>query len=97
MTQRRVPRPHDLAPLLRFKRPEWNGRRRRLRSALTIADLRTIAQRRTPRSAFDYTDGAAEGEVSLRRAREAFQDVEFHPEVLKNVGNTHTEMLEGVG
>src|SRR5699024_5044564 len=51
-------------------------------AALTIDDLRRVAQRRTPRAAFDYTDGAAEDEISMRRARQAFTDIEFHPDVL---------------
>ena len=58
-----------------FKRPQLNGKRRRLAAALTIHDLREIAKRRTPRAAFDYTDGAAEAELSLARARQAFEDV----------------------
>ena len=55
----------DLAPLVRFKKLDLNGRRRRLSKAHTIADLRAIAKRRTPKGAFDYTDGAAEAELSL--------------------------------
>lgn len=57
----------------------------RLERAATIGDLRTIARRRTPRSVFDYVDGAAEAELSLRRAREAFARVEFSPRVLRDV------------
>jgi len=34
---------------------------------------------------FDYTDGAAEAEISLRRARAAFRSVEFRPGVLRDV------------
>jgi len=68
-----------------------------LEAALTIEDLRRIAKRRTPKAAFDYTDGAAEGELSLIRARRAFRDVEFHPEVLRDVSNVDTsrEVLGG--
>nr|WP_269809777.1 alpha-hydroxy acid oxidase [Kineosporia rhizophila] len=75
---------------MKFKKPEFNGRKRRLDRALTIYDLRTIAKRRTPRAAFDYTDGAAEGELSLDRARRAFEDVEFHPQVLRDVAAVDT-------
>ncbi|CAM3016471.1 alpha-hydroxy-acid oxidizing enzyme [Mycobacterium intermedium] len=85
--ERRIPRVRDLAPLLRFKRPEFNRTQRRLDSALTIEDLRRIAQRRTPKAAFDYTDGAAEDELSLQRARQAFRDIEFHPTILRDVSN----------
>lgn len=90
MVQRRIPRPRDLAPLLRFKRPDLNARRRRLAAALTIEDLRVIARRRTPRAAFDYTEGAAEQELSLARARQAFRDVEFQPSILRNVATVDT-------
>lgn len=88
--KRRIPNPRDLAPLLNFKKPDLNAKRRRLSSALTIADLREIAQRRTPKAAFDYTEGAAEGEISLRRARQAFEDIEFHPAILRDVSRVDT-------
>ena len=93
MTDRRLPRRHDLAPLLKFKRPVLSPRERRLAAALTIEDLRRAARRRTPRAAFDYTDGAADGEVSLSRARQAFADVEFHPSVLRDVSNVDTSRI----
>ena len=83
MVQRQLPVPSELFELMKFKMPDLNGKRRRLSSALTIADLRLIAKRRTPKAAFDYTDGAAEGELSLTRARQAFEDVEFHPSILR--------------
>jgi L-lactate dehydrogenase (cytochrome) len=63
---------------------------RRLSRALTIADLRAAARRRTPRAVFDYTDGAAEAERSLRRAEEAFGRVEFRPRVLRDVTKVDT-------
>jgi L-lactate dehydrogenase (cytochrome) len=85
MTERQIPKPSEIFELMRFKKPELDARRRRLDAALTIYDLRDIARRRTPRAAFDYTDGAAEGELSLARARQAFEDVEFHPSILKDV------------
>lgn len=85
MVKRRFPRPKDLAPLLKFKKPDLNAKHRRLQSALTIYDLRAIAKRRTPKAPFDYTEGAAEAELSLARARQAFEDIEFHPSILKDV------------
>jgi L-lactate dehydrogenase (cytochrome) len=87
---RRIPRPRDLAPLIQFKTPEFNAKKRRLASALTIDDLRRIARRRTPKAAFDYTDGAAEEELSLARARQAFRDIEFHPTILRDVADVET-------
>lgn len=94
---RQLPVPSELRELMRLRRPVLNATRRRLSSALTIADLRAIAKRRTPRAAFDYTDGAAEGELSLGRARQAFEDVEFHPSILSPVESVDTsvEILGG--
>ncbi|WP_426181215.1 alpha-hydroxy acid oxidase [Microbacterium sp. TWP3-1-2b2] len=92
MVTRQVPKPSELLELMKFKKPELDGRKRRLDAALTIDDLRTIAKRRTPKAAFDYTDGAAEGELSLTRARQAFQDVEFHPGILRPAPDVDTSV-----
>lgn len=83
--RRQVPKVRDLAPLLQFKKPQLDRTKRRLDAALTIEDLRSIAKRRTPKAAFDYTDGAAEDELSIARARQAFRDIEFHPTILRDV------------
>lgn len=82
---------------MKFKAPELNGKKRRLDAALTTYDLRTIAKRRTPKAAFDYTDGSAEAEISLTRARQAFEDVEFHPDILRPAAqvDTSTQVLGG--
>ena len=95
--RRQRPRLRELAPLMGFDRPGLNVTERRLAGALTIADLRRLAQRRTLKAAFDYADGAAEEETSLARARQAFQDIEFHPQVLRDVSvvNTTVEVLGG--
>jgi L-lactate dehydrogenase (cytochrome) len=90
MVQRQFPKPVEVFEYLQFKTPELNGKKRRLESALTIEDLRRIAKRRTPKAAFDYTDGSAEAEISITRARQAFRDVEFHPEVLRDVAHVDT-------
>jgi len=83
--KRQFPNPKDLAPLLQFQLPTIHRKKRRLENALTIWDLREIAKRRTPKGPFDYTDGAAESEVSLERARQAFLDIQFHPNILHDV------------
>ncbi|HYO04412.1 MAG TPA: alpha-hydroxy acid oxidase [Mycobacterium sp.] len=88
--KRRFPSRHDLAPLMQFKKPEFDATKRRLDKALTIEDLRRIAKRRTPRAAFDYTDGSAEAELSIARARQAFSDIEFHPAILRDVSKVST-------
>lgn len=90
MVQRQLPKVGELLELMQFKKPELDARKRRLDAALTIDDLRSIAKRRTPKAAFDYTDGAAEGELSLDRARRAFEDVEFHPDILRPAAHVDT-------
>jgi L-lactate dehydrogenase (cytochrome) len=82
--KRRIPKVRDLAPLLQFKRLDFSTATR-LKRASTINDLRRIAKRRTPKAPFDYADGGAEAEITLRRARQAFVDLEFRPGVLRNV------------
>jgi len=82
--RRRIPKVKDLAPLMQFKKVDFSATAR-LKRASTIADLRTIAKRRTPQAPFDYTDGAAEAEITLNRARQAFTDLEFRPGILRNV------------
>lgn len=50
--------------------------------AINIEELRRQARRRLPRVVFDYIDGGAEDEVTLRRNREAFEAISFRPRVL---------------
>jgi len=90
MVKRHFPRPSELAPLLKFKAPSLGGKKQRLSSALTVWDLRTIAKRRTPKAPFDYCDGGAEAELSLARARQAFEDVQFTPAILRDVSRVST-------
>lgn len=92
MNERRIPKPSDFAELLRFKRPTLDRTAARLANAHTIADLRAIAKKVTPKAPFDYTDGAAEAELSLARARQAFDDVEFHPAILRDVSEIDTSV-----
>lgn len=93
--RRRVPLYKDFRQLLNFRKPVWSAKKRRLSRALTIYDLRSIAQRRTPKAPFDYTDGAADTESSLSRARKSYEDIEFHPRILHNVSSVDltTQML----
>lgn len=92
---RRMPRWSEFRPLLQVRRPEPSLTKRRLSRAHSIDDLRAVARRRTPRSVFDYVDGAAEQEISIERAREAFRNVEFSPRVLRDVAvvDTSVEVL----
>ena len=97
MVQRQLPKPSELLEFMQLKKPSLDFAGNRLQSALTIYDLRRIAKRRTPAAAFDYTDGAAEGELSMTRARQAFEDIEFHPGILTDVStvDTTTKVLGG--
>lgn len=95
--KRQFPRPKDFAELLKFEKPTLNVTQRRLERAQSIADLREIARRVTPKAPFDYTDGAAEQELSLGRARQAFEDVEFHPAVLRDVSDVETACIVSGG
>lgn len=93
---RRIPSYQALRSLLRFKKFEPNGIKRRLAAAHTIEDLRRIAKRRTPSGPFDYVDGAAEEEITLGRVRQYFRDVEFQPRIFQDVSrNVLTTRLFG--
>lgn len=85
---RRVPRWNEVS---RFVRPALSrdpeGRLGRVRTA---EDFARLARRRTPRAVFEYVDGAAERETSLRRDVAAFEAVEFRPRVLRDVAQVRT-------
>ncbi|MEK6311629.1 MULTISPECIES: alpha-hydroxy-acid oxidizing protein [Curtobacterium] len=51
----------------------------------SIDDLRVLARRRVPRAVFDFADGAAEREITARRSREAFADLEFTGRAYRDV------------
>ena len=87
MTQRRLPRWSEFRPLLQVQPMTLDRTARRLRRAASVEDLRDQARRRVPRAVFDYTDGGAGREVSLRRSRAAFDRVEFLPTVLRDVSS----------
>ena len=63
--------------------------------AVNIEDLRALTQRRLPRAIFDFFDGGAEDEVTLRENRAAFERVRLLPKVLVNVAQVDmgTEIL----
>ena len=68
-----------LRSVVRFRRFETDPVARRLQRAASVADLRGIARRRLPRGVFDYIDGGADAEHTLRENSRAFQDVLFRP------------------
>lgn len=56
-----------------------NARRRRAARLLDAADAQRAAARALPRGIREYVDGGSEGEITLRRNAQAFQDVAFAP------------------
>lgn len=78
---RRLPQYSELRPLMQFAPPRF-GTEARLAKVADVWDLRRIARRRTPKAAFDYTDGAALREIGYARNRAAFDNVELVPAIL---------------
>jgi isopentenyl diphosphate isomerase/L-lactate dehydrogenase-like FMN-dependent dehydrogenase len=62
---------------------------------VSIEDLRPLARRRLPKAVFDYLDGGAEGEVTLRENCRAFEDITFRPRHAVALANCdlHTRVL----
>jgi len=58
---------------------------------VSVEDFRPLARRRLPRVVFDYLDGGAEGEVTLRENRRAFEEVTFRPRQAVPVGEVRLE------
>lgn len=52
---------------------------------VTLDDMRQAARRRLPRVAFDFIDGGAETEHSVRRNRGGFEGLRLRPDVLVDV------------
>ena len=66
------------------------GHQTRLKRAVNIADLRLVAKQRSHRMVFDYMDGGADDEITLRRNKDAFTEIEMHYKVL--AGNSPETM-----
>ncbi len=65
----------------------------RVLRAWNIEDLRAMAKRRLPRAIFDFFDGAAEDEVTLRANRAAFERVRLAPKMLSGVARIDTSTI----
>jgi L-lactate dehydrogenase (cytochrome) len=63
--------------------------------AVNIDDLRKLARRRVPRAVFDYIDGGADGEITLRENRRAWEEILFRPRnaVATPKCDTHVSVL----
>ena len=69
---------------------ELDATRRRLSACHDIADLRATGRRLTPRPVFDYVDGGADEELSVRANTRAFRRWRFQPRTLVNVSEADT-------
>jgi L-lactate dehydrogenase (cytochrome) len=76
--------------LIRMKPVELDATRRRLSACHDIADLRAAGHRLTPRPVFDYVDGGADEELSVRANTRAFRRWQFRPRTLVNVSEADT-------
>lgn len=79
-----------LRSVARFSRPTLSRRTRMLHRVANIGDLRRHARRHLPAGIFDYIDGAAEDEITVRRNNEAFTKFDFVPRVLRDVSHIDT-------
>jgi len=59
---------------------------------ITIEDLRSHARRRLPRMVFEFVDGGAEDESTIRANRRGFEDLAFRPRVLVDVSRRSQEV-----
>lgn len=67
-----------------MKREHYTGRD--LKRAVNIEDLRRMARRRLPNFSYEYLEGGAEDEVTLRRNRDVFERIAWLPRALVGAG-----------
>ena len=77
----------SIRSLVQFRKFEFTSAKRKLNKAANIEDLRKICKRRLPRGVFDYIDGAAEDERTLRKNSSIYAKVAFKPRVLRDVAD----------
>ena len=79
-----------LRSVLRFRRRARTRAERLRAQAVNIDDLRRLALRRLPSGVFNYIDGGAEDEVTMRANRAAFRRWNFAPRVLRDMSRVDT-------
>ena len=79
-----------LRSVLRLRRRARTRAERLRADAANIDDLRRLARRRLPGGVFDYIDGGAEDEVTMRANSDAFRRWNFAPRVLRDVSRVDT-------
>jgi L-lactate dehydrogenase (cytochrome) len=75
----------SLRSVMKFRGVERDPVRRRLDRCANVADLRAVAERRLPGGVFDYIDGGAESEYTLRNNTAGYAAFELQPNVLRDV------------
>jgi len=89
MTERHLPRWSEIS---RFVGPSLSRTTvDRLARVRTVDDFARLARKRAPRSVFDYVDGGAEREVAMAASTRAFDEVVFHPKVMRDVSVVSTQ------
>ena len=83
-------RASEIRQLIQMKPVELDATRLRLSACHDIADLRAVGRRLIPRPVFDYVDGGADEELSLRGNTRAFRRWRFQPRALVNVSQPDT-------
>ena len=79
-----------LKSVIRFEPVKRSRTQRRLAKAASVTDLRRMAKRRLPAGVFDYIDGAAEDERTLRANVATYADASFRPRVMRGLGEITT-------
>lgn len=64
----------------------------RLSHCFNFHDFRRLAQRRLPGPIFNYIDGGADDEITLRRNTASFENCDLIPNVLRGAGNIDTSV-----
>jgi L-lactate dehydrogenase (cytochrome) len=83
-------RPAEIRQLIRLRPVRADPVARRLARCHSIGDLRACARAVTPRPVFDYADGGADEELSLRANRDAFTRWRFLPRTMVDVSAPDT-------
>lgn len=83
-------KPSEIWELVHLSAPRPPYGVRGLRRCYRIEDLARLARRRLPAGAQAYLDGGGEDEWTLRRNRQAFDEIELLPHVLRDVSEVDT-------
>jgi len=83
-------RASEIRQLIKMKPVELDATSRRLSACHDIDDLRAAGKRLIPRPVFDYVDGGADEELSLRANSKAFRRWRFQPRTLVDVSEPDT-------